>query len=356
MQVSVRSYLTAGTVTVVGTGAIALAPPVPVAVPALAPPAVAEVTLTGLNLSLDQIVGVLGKIGLGDVISPIVNLLPQNLLNAFVAEFSDQALRLLAVAARGILRDVSSVVLGLVAGSDSVIRTVGTAIAGIPRALIDAVKTLGSDGLAATVQEVVAGVAAPLTGVAQLITDAAKAIRVDVQQRIGDLVVAIPDLLLNVVQNVITEDFQAAVDLVQTAIAGISNLLDRFMPSASVPAGAALAPAAAVRASAVAALPSAAVTAVAEVPQSASVAPRAASRAVQVPLRAHARSGSPKAAAATAAQVATGGSANSVSPRAVAPETADGPNPTTASQSRAAPHSRAAGRPGKAAGGSATAE
>ena len=37
MQISVRSYLSAGTVAVVGAGAIALAPPVPVAMPTVAP-------------------------------------------------------------------------------------------------------------------------------------------------------------------------------------------------------------------------------------------------------------------------------------------------------------------------------
>ncbi|MCB0930413.1 MAG: hypothetical protein KDB71_00760 [Mycobacterium sp.] len=364
MQISVRSYLSAGTVAVVGAGAIALAPPVPVAMPTVAPPVVAEVSLTGLNLSLNQIVGVLGKIGLSDAISPVVDLLPSNLLNSFVAEFSDQALALLAVAAKGIISDVGSVAMGLIVGSDSVVRTVATAIVGMPKALIDAVKALGSGGIPATLQQLVAGVTAPLTGVVQVINDAVKAIQVDVQHRINDLVVAIPNLLVTVVKDVVTKDFQAVADLVKNAIAGLSNLIGRFQPSAGAASVAALAPAAsAVPASAVAALPDAAVPVsplpAAEVPPSAAVALRAASRAARVPARGPGDSGAPKAAAATASGAATAESVDSVSPRSIVVKPALKPadvSALAASRSKAAAHSHAAGRPGNATSRSAAAE
>ena len=306
MQISVRSYLTTGTVAVLGAGAIALTPPAPVTLPAVPAPVIADVTLTGVSLSLDQVVGILTKLGLGDVVSPIVNLLPANLLNNFVAELSDQALSLVTTAVKGAVGDLGTIVGGLISGPDSIINTVATAVGSIPKAVITAVQTLGAGDISATLNGLVASVTAPLSGIGQVITDAAKAFEVQVTKRIGDLVNAVPNLLVNVVQAVVTNDFQAVVDMVKTAIAGITNLFGGSLPAAStlgasVRAVTAVAPAAgaavpAVSAPAVAALPAA------EVPASVAVAPRVVSRAGRSVAQPHSVAVAPNPAAAVASE------------------------------------------------------
>ena len=106
MQISVRSYLTAGTVAVVGAGAIALAPIVPGTSPAaiaLPTPAVAEVSLTALSLSLNDVLGLLQNFGIGgtlpDILTALPSLLPTDLINAVVTEFVTQAGPLVTAAA-----------------------------------------------------------------------------------------------------------------------------------------------------------------------------------------------------------------------------------------------------------------
>lgn len=340
MQIAVRSYLTAGAVAVVGAGSIALAPPVPsVNLAALPAPVVADVTLTGVSLSLEQIVAVLGKFGLGDVISPIVNLLPANLVNNFVAEFSDEALGLVKTAVKGIVTDLSSVIGGLIVGPTSIIHTVFNSVAGVPMALIAAVKSLSSGDLSNTLQTLVA----PLTGLGTLITDAVKTFATHVTDRISELVKSVPDLLVNVVQAVVTNDFNSVVDMVKKAIDGISKVFGGASVRAVAPAAAALGAAPVL---AVAALP------VAEVPSSVAVSPHAVSRADRAVARAHAVTATPKPAAAeaapaeaaTPAEVPAFARAERVAPAAES-------LPAASPRSKAAAHSRAAAsRAAKASG------
>lgn len=300
MQIAVRSYLTAGAVAVVGAGSIALAPPVPsVNFAALPAPVVADVTLTGVSLSVDQIVKILGKVGLGDVITPIINLLPANLVNNFVAEFSDQVVGLIKTAVKGVVSDLGSVITGLIIGPTSIVSTLVNAVAGVPAALVSAIKTLGTGDSAAALKALIA----PLTGLGSIITGAVSDFATHVTGRIGDLVQAVPNLLINVVQAVVGNEFNSVVDLVKSAIAGITKIFG----GASVPAvaaAAAVAPAAALVASPAPALAVAALPA-AEVPASVAVSPRGVSRADRVAARVHAVSTTPAPAAAEAAPVET---------------------------------------------------
>lgn len=351
MQIAVRSYLTAGAVAVVGAGSIALAPPVPsINFAAMPAPVVADVTLTGVSLSLDQIVTVLGKLGLGDVITPIVNLLPTNLVNNFVAEFSDQALALVKATVTGVLSDFSSVVTGLIVGPSSFVTTAVTALASLPSAVFAAVKTLGNGDLSATLQTLVA----PLTDVGNLVIDAVKTFAGKVVGRLGDLVNAVPNLLVNVVQAVVTNDFNSVVDMVKKAIAGITKAIG----AASVPAAAAVAPVAvAPVAAALAVAPSAlavAPSAVSALPASVAVTPRGMSRADRAAARAQAAAAAtPKPAAAEAAPVETAAPADVPVPARVeeaVPSTTSAP--AAAPRSKAAGHSRAAtGRAAKVSTG-----
>lgn len=344
MQISMRSYLTAGTVAVLGAGAIALTPPpAPVVLASVPAPVIADVTLTGVSLSLDQIVGILTKLGLGDVVSPIVNLLPANLLNNFVAELSDQALGLITTAAKGVVGDLGAIVGGLIAGPNSIVTTIATAVGSIPKAVIAAVQTLGSGDISATLQDLVAGVTAPLSGIGQLVTDAGKVFQVQVAKRIDDLVNAVPNLLVNVVQAVVTDDFQTVVDMVKKAIAGLTNLFGGSLPFASVRAVTAVAPAAAalaavpdVSAPAVAALP------VAEIPASVALAPRGVSRAARVAAQPRSAAATPKPAAAVASEPARAEDVGSVAPEAVAPVVVDQPAVVAAPKPKSAGHTRAA--------------
>ena len=94
MQISVRSYLSAGMTAVVGAGAIAMAPVgtmsdlSPAALPV---PVVAEVALAGVTLPFTDILSLLQALGVGGAIPDITNLVPADFANAIATEFLNQA-------------------------------------------------------------------------------------------------------------------------------------------------------------------------------------------------------------------------------------------------------------------------
>ncbi|MDQ1318792.1 MAG: hypothetical protein QG655_35, partial [Actinomycetota bacterium] len=175
MQITMRSYLTAGTVAVVGAGAIAMTPVVidaPLAVPA---PAVAEVSLTGLGLSLTDVVGLLQGFGIGgalpDFLTSLPSLLPTDIVTAVVTEFVNQASPLLLAAAGEVFDYLGAAIASLISGPDSIPVRFGDALAAIPETVVAAFEALGSGDLATALQTITDGLAGPVSGIAAVLSE-----------------------------------------------------------------------------------------------------------------------------------------------------------------------------------------
>ena len=248
MQISVRSYLTAGTVAVVGAGAIALAPIVPGASPAaiaLPTPAVAEVSLTALSLSLNDVLGLLQNFGIGgtlpDILTALPSLLPTDLINAVVTEFVTQAGPLVTAAATEVFGFLGTAVTGLLTGPDSITARFGEALAAIPTVLVSAIGSLSTGDIATALATITAGLAAPANGISQAIADATAAFQEFVTTQVNGLVTVLPGVLFSAVQTVIGNNLQTLIDSIGTAISGLFGGLIPAAASvgaaASVPVG-----------------------------------------------------------------------------------------------------------------------
>lgn len=228
MQTSIRSYLTAGTVAVVGAGAIALAPVVPVTSPGLAQvpaPAIAEVALTGLSLSLTDVLGLLQNFGIGGalpgILTALPSLLPTDIINAVITEFVGQAGPLLTTAATEVLGYLGTAVTGLLVGPDSIPVRVVAALAAVPTVLASAVGSLVSGDLGAALQTVVSGLVAPISSIGQAIADATTAFQSFVTTKLNGLITTLPGVLFGAVQAVLGTNLQSLVSSIGTAIAGL---------------------------------------------------------------------------------------------------------------------------------------
>ena len=243
MQITMRSYLTAGTVAVVGAGAIAMTPVVldaPLAVPA---PAVAEVSLTGLGLSLTDVVGLLQGFGIGpalpDFLTSLPSLLPTDIVTAVVTEFVNQASPLVIAAAGEVFDYLGAAVAGLISGPDSIPARFGEAIAAIPDAVGAAFQALGSGDLAVALQTITDSLAGPVSGIAALLSEAAQSFEEFLSTQFDGLITTLPAALYAAVQTVLGGNLQPLID---TLGGGLSDLLGGLIPGAgasTVPAAAA---------------------------------------------------------------------------------------------------------------------
>lgn len=235
MQISVRSYLTAGTAAVVGAGAIALTPVLPAAVsPAALPaPVVAEVALSGLSLSLTDVIGLLDGLGIGgvvpDFLTALPSLLPTDIVTAVVTEFVNQASPLVLVAAGEVFDYLSAAVAGLISGPDSIPARFGDALAAIPATLVSAVGFLGTGDLATAVQTATEGLSGPAAGITAVLTEAGAAFQDFLTTEFTGLVTALPGVLWSAVQTVITNNVQSLIDSISGALSG---LLGGLVPGA----------------------------------------------------------------------------------------------------------------------------
>lgn len=240
MQISVRSYLTAGTVAAVGAGAIVLAPPMPLApvVPAQAP-VVAEVSLAALSLNFDDVLGFLQGLGLGTGIpSDVIDLVPSTFVDAVVGEFVNQAGELVTTAGSNILAYFSTALGGLIAGPDSIPGRFGDALANIPTVLSTAFQSLSTGDIPTALQTLATGLVAPLTSVGQAIADAGKALQDYITAQVNGVVGGLPGVLLNAITVVVGGNLQSVIDQVTSALSG---LLGGIFPAAAVPAAAVVA-------------------------------------------------------------------------------------------------------------------
>lgn len=247
MQRDVRSYLTAGTVAVVGASAVALAPVVVEApsagvVPA---PAVAEVALTGLSLSLTDVVGLLQGFGIGgglpEVLGALQSLLPNDIVTAVVNEFVNQASPLVLAAAGEVFDYLGAAVAGLIVGPDSIPARFGDALAAIPATLVSAVQTLATGDLPTALQTVSDALAGPAAGIAAVLTEAGAAFQGFLADEFNGLVGALPGVLFAAVQTVFTNGLQSLIDTVGGALSGLLGGLIPAAGAAGVPIAAATA-------------------------------------------------------------------------------------------------------------------
>lgn len=243
MQITMRSYLTAGTVAVVGAGAIAMAPVVvdaPLTVPA---PAVAEVSLTGIGLSLTDVVGLLQGFGIGgalpDFLTSLPSLLPTDIVTTVVTEFVNQASPLVMAAAGEVFDYLGAAVAGLISGPESIPARFGDALAAIPEAVGAAFDALGSGDLAVALQTITESLAGPVSGIAALLSEAAQSFEEFLSTQLDGLITTLPSVLYAAVQTVLGGNLQPLID---TLGAGLSGLLGGLIPgsgAATVPAAAA---------------------------------------------------------------------------------------------------------------------
>lgn len=226
MQISVRSYLTAGTVAVVGAGAIALTPVLPATGLSMIPaPAVAEVTLTGLGVSLTDVVNLLQTFGvaggLPDVFTALQSLLPTDVVSAVVNEFVNQASPLVLAAAGEVFDYVGTAVTGLISGPDSIPVRFGDALSAIPATLLSAVGSLGTGDLATALQTITDGLSGPAAGITAALTEAGAAFQTFLTAEFTGLVGALPGVLLSAVQTVIVTNVQSLIDTITGAFTGL---------------------------------------------------------------------------------------------------------------------------------------
>jgi hypothetical protein len=244
MQVSVRSYLTAGMAAVVGASAIAMAPVEAISAPSpVAVSVAAEVALAGITIPFTDILSLLQTLGLGGSIPDITGLVPADFLNAVGTEFLNQAAPLVTTAAGGVFAYFNSTVAGLVSGPTSIPVMFGAALGAIPTVLTTAVQAVSSGDIATALQTLSTGLYAPITAIGQAVVEAGQAFQTYLTTQINTLTNALPGLLLAAVSKVITDNVQAVMASVQTAISG---LLGGLVPAAASTRALVAAPAAAV--------------------------------------------------------------------------------------------------------------
>lgn len=247
MYVSLRSTLTAGTVAVMGAGAIALAPVAPTEFPtaALVVPSAAEVALTGISLPFD-IVGVLQNLGIGgalpDIVDALPSLLPNDLVTAVLNEFAAQAGPLLIAAAGEVFGYLGTTVSTLIS---TIPQQIGAAVVAIPGVLASAVQSASAGDFPAALQTLYTGILAPITSVTQAIQEASDNFQAFIADQINTLGSQIPGVLFASIQAAVGGNFQSVLDAVQEALAGLFGGLNpaAALPAAAVRSGAATVPA-----------------------------------------------------------------------------------------------------------------
>ena len=231
MQVSVRSYLTAGMAAVVGASAIAMAPVEAISAPSpVAVSVAAEVALAGITIPFTDILSLLQTLGLGGAIPDITGLVPADFLNAVGTEFLNQATPLVTTAAGGVFAYFNSTVAGLLSGPASIPVMFGAALGAIPTVLTTAVQAVSSGDIATALQTLSTGLYAPITAIGQAVVEAGQAFQTYLTTQINTVSNALPGLLLAAVSKVITDNVQSVMASVQTAISG---LLGGLIPAAA---------------------------------------------------------------------------------------------------------------------------
>lgn len=232
MQISIRSSLTAGMTAVVGAGAVAIAPAVPVApvrAIQLPAPAIAEIALTGTSLPLDQIwtlVQSLGaSLGSGGGISGVVNVV----FSAVGTEFAAQALPLVTAALTDVTQYLGAALVEVFAGG-------GVGQIDFPGIVTGVGTALGAGDIPGALQTLTGGLTAPLTNVVHTVFG--PDFQTFLSGKVGGVLGALPEVLRSAVQKVLGLDIKPVTDAIVNALSG---LLPKAAAAATPPGPVALA-------------------------------------------------------------------------------------------------------------------
>ena len=279
MDISLRSYLTAGMAAVVGATAISLSPVQPAtALRAVELPTqtVAAIALTGTSIPWETIATVVKAISSGGSLEAGVT----SLLSAVGTEFAKEALPVITAAAGDVVKYVGTALAELLSGPDA---------PQIDFAAIIATATAAITGgnVAGAVQALTSALSAPLTQISQvLFTPEFQAF---VTGKVGSVLGALPEILRAAVQTVVGIDIKPVLD-------ALSGLLGGILPAATTLTTARALPAAAESATVVSGLTAIESTPAADVPAVAPSAPEAdAAPAEDSAAKAPADEASPKA-------------------------------------------------------------
>lgn len=239
-MISVRSYLAAGSAAVLGASAIALTPVLPgrpLSLATVPAPAVAEIALTGISLSLGDIIGVVQTLGsLGGSLTGILDgLLPQEFVSDVISEILDQAGPLISAAADEVFGYFGTTLAGL---PGEILTRVVQAAGNIPTVLTGAFQALSTGDIVTAVQTVTTGLVAPFAAIGQTIADAVDAFQGLLAGELTYIVGALPGILFTSIQTVVGDSVQASLDAITDAL---SDLFGGLFPAAAAPAAAGLA-------------------------------------------------------------------------------------------------------------------
>ncbi len=246
MEISVRSYLTAGTAAVVGAAAIGLSPALPapdLRAAALPAPVVAEIALTGTTVPWEAIIAVVKALSTGGSLQGGIT----SLIGSIGTEFAKEALPVVSAFAGDVVKYLATTVLtGPGIDLQAVLTTVAAAIA--------------SGNIGGVVKALTSGLSVSLSQITKLLFT--PEFQSFIVTKAGTVLGALPEILRSAVQKVVGIDIKPLVDL----LAGlISKVLPGVLPGAAVTAPRALA-AAAVSAPAVVSLAAPAAAAAVEAP------------------------------------------------------------------------------------------
>lgn len=244
MTISLRSYLTAGTVAVVGAGAIALAPLPGVAAPAVSlqlPTVAAEVSLASIQISdilgviTDSVTGALPTIignllpGLGgfatalvpaviDLLPAVIQLLPTTFFVDIATAVVNQAGPIVIGAARDTLTFVGQTANALFLGPNSIPAVFYAATIGVPAALITAVGQLASGDVAGAIQTAIGAFTGPVNQVKDLVTTVIGQFTTFASSQAAGLLSQVPGIVLGALQTAVSKNVAALTTVVQTVI------------------------------------------------------------------------------------------------------------------------------------------
>jgi hypothetical protein len=235
MEISVRSYLTAGTAAVVGAAAIGLSPAMPapdLRAAALPAPVVAEIALTGTSVPWESVIAVVKALSTGGSLQGGIT----SLISSIGTEVAKEALPIVTAAAGDVVKYIGTALGGLISGGGVQIdiqKVIEAATAAITAGNIgDAVKALTS-GLSASVGQISKVLFTP-------------EFQSFVIGKAGTVLGALPEILRSAVQKIVGLDIKPLIDM-------LSGLLSKIIPGVTLPAAVVAAP----RALAAAAAPAA---------------------------------------------------------------------------------------------------
>lgn len=209
MQISARSYLTAGITSAIAASAIAIAPPLPdTALRGVELPTsvVTEIALTGTSLPWQQIWTAVQGIGSGGLSG-----LAEVVFSAVGTEFASQAWPLVTAAATDVAKYLGGALAAALAPGALQIDFRGL--------LATAGAALGAGDLPTALQTLTGGVFAPVTAAVKNVFG--PEFQTFLSTRVGSVLGALPELLRSAVQKVLGIDIKPATDALATALAGL---------------------------------------------------------------------------------------------------------------------------------------